>query len=352
MRHGGGGMEVSIIICTANRASVLGATLDSIATVRTPGPVELLVVDNRSTDGTRAVVEAAARRFPFPVRYLFESDQGKYGALNTGIKASRGRVIAATDDDARFEAGWLERAVEGLAEYGCGFVGGRVRPIWMAPKPDWLDDRSSMYQKVIAILDYGPDVREFGRGIAWPLGVNVAYRRDVFERVGLFEKRLGRKLGTLRNQAQREWHLRARAAGVRGMYVPGMVVHHLIPPERLKKAYFRRWLYWNGISRAILYRDGGYDIEEPDLEHPPKARAPQFLGVPHPLLWKAARSLRSLVWHGLNGHADETLQHELWLCSFAGVARQRWADRRRPVADEPPTRVEPARRPAGMYLTL
>ena len=60
-----------------------------------------------------------------------------------------------------------------------------------------------MNRSVIALLDHGPQVREFGRGISWPLGVNVAYRREVFDRVGLFDNRLGRKAGTLRNQAQR-----------------------------------------------------------------------------------------------------------------------------------------------------
>ncbi len=328
-------MNVSIIICTANRASDLRATLRSLAGVRTHGRVELLVVDNKSVDETRRVVDEAAGSLSFPVRYVFEAEAGKYAALNAGIRVSRGGVIAATDDDARFEVDWLERAVEGLARYDCGFVGGPVRPVWGGEKPAWLDERSSMHAKVIAVLDHGDRVREFGRGIGWPLGVNVAYRRDVFERVGLFDNCLGRKWGTLRNQAQREWHLRARAAGVRGIYLPEMVVHHLVPRTRLNRRYFWRWLYWNGISRAILYRQGGFDIEEPDLENPPHAGPRQFGGVPRPLLWKAARATRSLAWHTLTGNAREALRHELWLCFFAGVVRQRWSDRGLPVAKRP-----------------
>jgi len=331
-------MDVSIVICTTNRASDLRTTLASLATVRTPGDVELLVIDNGSVDETRRVVNEAAESFPFPVRYLFESEEGKYAALNAGIRAARGSVIAATDDDARFEADWLEQAVEGLARYECGFVGGPVRPVWGAEKPAWLNERSPTHMKVIAILDHGVEMREFGCGIGWPLGVNVAYRRDVFERVGLFDNRLGRKWGTLRNQAQREWHLRARAAGVRGAYLPEMIVHHLVPRDRLNRGYFRRWLYWNGISRAILHRQGGFDIEEPDLENPPSAGAPEFGGVPRPLLWKAARSTRSLVWHTIRGNRREALRHELWLAFFAGVVRQRWADRNlpNPAAARPP----------------
>ncbi len=325
-------MNVSIIICTANRAEVLRETICSLARVRRPGTVELLVVDNRSSDHTREVVEEAARHHPYPVRYLYEAEEGKYAALNAGIKVTRGRIIAATDDDARFDEEWLERAVDGINRYGCEFVGGRVLPVWGGPKPEWLAEQNSLHTKVIALLDHGERVREFGRGISWPLGVNVAYRREVFERVGLFDNRLGRKSGTLRNQAQREWHLRARAAGARGFYIPRMLVHHLVGPERLSKRYFRRWLYWHGISRAMLFLNGGFDMEEPELEPPPHAGGRQMFGVPVHLLGKAGRSSRSFLWHTLRRDVGTAFEHELWLCFFAGVVRQRWADRKLPVA--------------------
>lgn len=325
-------MDISIIICTANRARDLRATLASLATVTCPGQVELLVVDNCSTDDTRQVVEDAARHCPFPVRYLFEAESGKYAALNSGIKASTGRIIAATDDDARFEADWLERASDGLSRYGCEFVGGRVRPVWGGDKPAWLAENNGLYAKVIALLDHGDRVREFGRGISWPLGVNVAYRREVFDRVGLFDNRLGRKTGTLRNQAQREWHLRARAAGARGFYLPDMVVHHLVMRERLEKQYFRRWLYWHGISRAMLFLQRGFDMEEPELVRPPHAGERQIGGVPVHLVRKAWRSARSLVWHTIRGNDAVAFEYELWLCFFAGLVRQRWADRDLPIA--------------------
>jgi len=334
-RRFGGFMDISIIICTANRAADLRDTLASLAQVRRPGQIELLVVDNCSTDRTREVVDEAARLCAFPIRYLFEGEPGKYAALNTGIRASTGRIIAATDDDARFEVDWLERAVDGLSRYGCEFVGGRVRPVWGGSKPAWLAENNGLHTKVIALLDHGDRVREFGRGISWPLGVNVAYRRDVFDRVGLFDNRLGRKAGTLRNQAQREWHLRARACGARGFYVPEMVVHHLVARERLEKQYFRRWLYWHGLSRAMLFQQRGFDMEEPELEHPPHAGETQLGGVPVHLIRKAFRTIRSLVWHTLKRDTAVAFEYELWLCFFAGIVRQRWADRHLPVAAGP-----------------
>jgi glucosyl-dolichyl phosphate glucuronosyltransferase len=330
-------MNVSVIIATANRAADLRGTLNNLARIHRPGTVELIVVDNQSTDDTRQVVEHAATWYPFPVQYLFEQEAGKYAALNAGIRAARGAVIAATDDDARFEPDWLERAFDGLRSHDCAFVGGRVRPIWGAAKPFWLDEHSGLHAKVIAVLDHGPEVREFGRGISWPLGVNVAYRRDVFDRVGLFDTRLGRKTGTLRNQAQREWHLRARAAGVRGFYLPEMIVHHLVAADRLEKRYFRRWLYWHGISRALLFKNGGFDMEEPELEPPPHAGERRIAGVPIHLFGKAGRCAGALAWNAARGRVATAFDYDLWLCFFAGIVRQRWVDRHIPVAPGPAT---------------
>jgi glycosyltransferase involved in cell wall biosynthesis len=330
-------INASVIIATANRAADLRDTLENLARIHRPGTVELIIVDNCSTDDTRQVVDHAAACCPFPVRYLFEQEAGKYAALNAGIKVARGAVIAATDDDARFEPDWLERAVDGLRDHECEFVGGRVLPIWGGPKPLWLSERSGLHAKVIAILDHGPAVREFGRGISWPLGVNVAYRREAFDRVGLFDSRLGRKTGTLRNQAQREWHLRGRAFGARGFYLPDMVVHHLVAAARLEKRYFRRWLYWHGISRALLFKHGGFDMEEPEIEPPPHADERCIAGVPIHLLAKASRSAGALAWHALHGRVDTAFEYELWLRFFAGIVRQRWADRRQPVTAGPST---------------
>lgn len=326
------GFDTSIIIVTANRADELRRTLTSLAGVRPAGLTELLIVDNNSSDHTRRVVDEMREILPFDVRYLFVGEPGKYGALNLAIEAARGEMIAATDDDARFEPDWLEQAAAGLARFQCDFVGGRVYPAWRGARPAWLPEGNGLHDKVIALLDHGDQPREFGIGISWPLGVNVAYRRDAFDRVGQFDTSLGRTAGTLRNQAQREWHLRARAEGLTGMYLPEMVVHHIVTADRLTKRYFRRWYYWHGISRAILFRQGGFDIEEPDAPVPPNPAHPQLLGVPTYLLRKAAVAARGFAWHTLRRDAIASFERELSLWFVAGVIRQRVADRRLPTA--------------------
>ena len=321
-------MEFSIIIPTYNRADELRETIRSIAKLTVNGDWELLVVDNNSPDQTRATVEAEMASFPATLHYLFEPEQGRYAALNTGIRAAKGKIIATTDEDARVEPDWLTRAAAGLEALGCDYVGGKVLPIWRGTRPAWLPYRPGPHWAVLALQDHGERSREFGvDGLPWPLGINTATRREAFDRTDLFDNRLGRKAGTLRNQAQREWHLRARAAGLRGFYVPDMVVHHVVEAERMKKQYFRRWYFWHGISRAILFAKLGVDMDSPDRSQLDFSKVPQIAGVPRYMYRTLASHLFDLVRARFKGDAVSAFQHELWLCFFAGIVKQRWADR-------------------------
>jgi glycosyltransferase involved in cell wall biosynthesis len=321
-------MEFSIIIPTYNRADELRETIRSIAKLEVDGDWELLVIDNKSTDHTRAVIDEEEASFPAPLRYLYEPEQGRYAAINTGIRAASGQIIATTDDDARVEPDWLTRAREGLEALGCDYVGGKVLPIWKGTPPAWLPHRPGPHWSVLALQDHGAKPREFGvNGLPWPLGINTATRREAFERTDLFDNRLGRKAGTLRNQAQREWHLRARAAGLRGFYVPGMVVHHVVEAERLQKQYFRRWYYWHGISRAILFAKLGVDMDAPDSSHYDFSKAHLIAGVPRYMYRTLLTHVKDMVLAWLERDPVAAFEHELWLCFFAGVAKQRWAER-------------------------
>ena len=319
-------MKYSIVIATYNRAADLEQTLASLAGLRPDGPWEVIVVDNNSPDRTRAVVEAAAATFPVPLRYVFERQQGRSPALNAGIRAATGEIIATTDDDVRVPADWLDRAADGMARMNADYVGGRVLPIWGGPRPPWLSETGGRQWAVIALLDYGPEPIEFGTRV--PLGVNMAFRRDAFDRAGLLDPDTGRKAGTLLGQEVREWCIRARKAGVRGFYIPEMALQHIIPADRLTKRYFRRWFYWRGISRARLYERSGLDMEAPEQTSMDFAKVPHLLGTPRYLFRKAARAASSWLRATLRRDRRTAFEHELWLCFFAGIAGQRWRDAR------------------------
>jgi len=318
-------MRFSIVIATYNRAALLKDTLESLSHLQPGAAWEVVVVDNNSPDDTRGVVEAAAASYPAPLRYAFEKEQGRSAALNHGFRIARGEIVVTTDDDVRVAPDWLNTIERGLETSKCDYVGGRVLPMWESEPPHWIPRTNGRLWAVIALLDYGPEPIVFGRRV--PLGVNMAMRREAIERAGGFDTRIGRKAGTLLGQEVREWCLRAHAAGLAGCYLPDMVVQHLIPTDRLNKRYFRRWFYWRGISRALLYAQTGKDMESPEDSQLDFSRVKHVAGVPRYLFRSAVVAVRDAASAALRGDAVEAFERELWLWMFAGIVKQRWKDR-------------------------
>lgn len=320
-------MKFSVIIATYNRADELVKTIESLKNLESTGPWEAIIVDNNSSDNTREVVLQAAESFPVPLRYLMEKEQGRSAALNAGIRAAQGEILAVTDDDVRVDPHWLINAERALQTLQCDYLGGKALPIWSGKLPDWMPNRGGKHWGVIALLDYGPEPKEFGEQNV-PLGVNMVFRRDCFARAGLWDNSVGRKAGTLLGQEVREWSQRARAAGLRGFYSPDLIVHHVIPNDRLTKKYFRKWFYWHGISRAILYRNNRLDMESPESRALDFSKVPHIAGVPRYLFRTCITKFFS-IWTALvRRDAISRFEDELWIWFFAGIVRQRWKDRR------------------------
>ncbi len=319
----------TVVIATYNRANDLRDTMNSLAAVRTSYGWETIVVDNNSSDNTAFVVAEAGRRFPVALRYLFEPEQGKAAALNTAIRAATGDILVFTDDDVRVPSDWLDRTHAGFERFGCDYVGGKALPLWCTPRPAWIPDRSSQHWGVLALLDYGPEPLEFGGRV--PLGVNLAVRRAAFSQHNLWwDNAFDRKGGSLRGQGQREWCIRARDAGLRGFYVPDMIIYHTVQRDRLQKRYFRRWMYWKGISRAVMYAQTGRDMEVPERTELNFSKVPHIAGVPRYMYRHLVRSLLEMMrWSLLRRDSIAAFEHEMWLWFFAGVVRQRWIDRSR-----------------------
>ena len=112
-------MRFSIIVPTFNRAGDLRLSLQSLAGLVTTATWEVIVVDNNSTDDTRLAVIEAQPDFPVELRYIFEREQGRSAAMNTGIAAARGDIILTTDDDVHVEPDWMEKSGEALDTIDC-----------------------------------------------------------------------------------------------------------------------------------------------------------------------------------------------------------------------------------------
>ena len=328
-------VTATVLIATYNRATLLDRTLGSLRRLRLGAGRrwELIVVDNNSSDATRGVVERHARDFVVPLRYLHETQQGRSSALNTGIAAARGTVIAMTDDDVIVDEGWLEAACDALLEPASPdivYAGGPVRPLWEAAPPAWLDLRRGDLWGTIAIQDHGGDAFVYEEKKKVPLGANMATTRALFARIGHFRVDLGRTSGArVLGQEVPELLARARAAGCRGAYVPAMRVDHHVPAARLTRRYFRRWWFGKGVSRARL--EESRPVTELGLD---LRRTPHVLGVPRYMYRGALQDVAAWLRATVTRRAADAFRHEMMLVYVAGYLLTRVAGtlRRQPVA--------------------
>ena len=278
-------MTLDVIIPTYNRAQLLRRTVESL--LRCPLPaglhVSLIVVDNNSTDDTCSAIAEMQQTASLPIRYVRETVQGSSHSRNAGIASGRGDLIGFVDDDEQVDEGWFSTIARELQDLSVHYIGGPCLPIWEAPAPNWLPPG---YHSVIGAIP--PKARcRYDEGHPGILnGGNAVVRREVFAKIGTYSTRLGRDAKRLLSEEDAEFFNRLLRAGISGMYVPELIIHHYVPRERLTRRYHRRWAYWRAVSQGILAREG----REP-VTH--------VLGIPRHRIGRAIRALVSLPRHRL-----------------------------------------------------
>lgn len=242
-------MNITVILCTYNRCESLATALESIAASQLPDAVswEVVVVDNNSKDKTRNVVENLGQRYPGRFRYSFEPQQGKSHALNTGIREASGEILVFMDDDVVVDAKWLQNLTAVFLNADWAGAGGRVLPERTFTPPVWLSLKGKYALAPLAIFDLGPQPSEL---VEAPFGTNMAFRKEVFEKLGGFRTDLGPRPGSEARGEDTEFGDRALGAGQRLWYEPSAIVYHSLPAHRLKKEYFLAW--WHDKAQADI----------------------------------------------------------------------------------------------------
>jgi glucosyl-dolichyl phosphate glucuronosyltransferase len=318
---------VSILICTYNRASLLRETLAAVQELARPSDcgVELVIVDNNSTDDTALAVSEATRISAFRIVYLQEKQQGKSFALNRGLQHAHGEVIALTDDDVLPARDWLTRIVEIFRTRQVTFVFGKVLPRWgQMPPPELLTIRAQDIWGPLAIVDYGDQSAEYRAeniGQRLPIGANLALARSAIVAVGGWRTDLGKVNNTLISGEDHEIFMRLRRHGLyAGFYDPAIVVRHYVPAGRLTRRYFRRWFLWHGRTHALMLDELFSDLD--------MSRVQKIGGVPRFLYRQALQQCWRYV-ASLPADPLETLVQELRVLQYCGLVFECWRAARR-----------------------
>ncbi|WP_288488197.1 glycosyltransferase family A protein [uncultured Alistipes sp.] len=250
-------IRLSLIIPTHNRSERLIAALESVMRQDLPAADwECVVVSNNSTDDTVARFGDFAARYPgLNLRLVTEDGPGVSYARNRGIAETSAPLLVFIDDDERINPGFLRAYADFFDAHPDAVVaGGRIIAEYVTGRPAWLSKYTEM--PIANPMDFGDAVRPFPAGRV-PGGGNMAFRRSAALRYGGFDPSLGRVGRMLIGGEENDFFERLMRGGETCWYVPGAVMWHIIPPEKLTESYFRRLCYNVGVSqrlRAGMYR--------------------------------------------------------------------------------------------------
>ena len=216
---------VSVIIPVYNDASRIRLALNALLNQTYPNDAyEIIVVDNKSNDGTPQVVEEFQQRLPKKVRLAFENEtQSSYAARNRGIEVARGEILAFTDADCIPQPTWLNAGVRALDKELAGSGGGQIALTIHSDRPNIYEyfDLSTINLKQ----------ERYIRLASFSATANFFVRKRLFERHGLF-------LSELKSGGDVEFGKRISKAGEKMIYIPDAVVQH--PARKTFKALYKK----------------------------------------------------------------------------------------------------------------
>lgn len=225
-------MLVSICVCTFNRADILAYCLRSLSQLQDPRPghdLEVIVIDNNSSDGTSELVRRLAADYPFQLRYIFEKVQGLSAARNRAVKEARGDYLAFLDDECTMDSNWLAVAIAAIEEFRPAFIGGPyVGAFLPQDRPKWFK------------IEYGNAYfldEPYDRGFQSKFrasGGNMLVRRDVFHNLR-FDPTLGMKGNSVRlgEEVDLQDRFLSSHQAEAVFYEPGLVLRHFILPQKM-----------------------------------------------------------------------------------------------------------------------
>lgn len=309
---------LTLVIPTFNRAALLAEALKSVARsdVAVPSSIEVIVVDNNSSDSTRETVAGVvADGFPFALRYVFEAKQGLSYARNCGLKEGHGRLISFMDDDQRLDKRFFANIEHEMRATDADCIGGPVFYHNADDLPDWLPE----LLEHVGQFDGGPEVKLLEPGDRMLIGGNMTFRRAILQSIGGYNVSLGRRGNSLLASEEVELQERLLEAGKRIVYTPNLVQYHYLRPERLTRGYWRRHKLDKGRT---VYRQDRIAEEWPEDA--------LLLGAPR-WFWRLllAKDIPKYA-RALFNRSEESFSHQLDICFRLGQiyeARQMNRDR-------------------------
>jgi GT2 family glycosyltransferase len=292
-------MEFSIIIPTVGRCDSLRRLLGSISAHFPHSAIEheVLVVNNAPDADLANRIDEIVGEFQTDgsgsLRVIRVATPGKCKAVNVAIKQGGGRILAFFDDDVEVTPGWLNVTAEFFRANSFDAMQGPILvPVEMQSNDEFR--RAQNRYRTIHFVQYPPNVSE----IKTLTGANMAIRREVFERVGWFDERLGPGQSGMSEDV--EFARRILASGGKIGYRHDAGVYHEVDWSRLSEQYFRLRHEQQGRSRLLFKRQSLFSI-----------------------LANLMRTMVSFGWYSLKGHERKKYRAKGRIFHYRAMLREK-----------------------------
>jgi glycosyltransferase involved in cell wall biosynthesis len=242
----GSSKEVSVVISTytAERINYVLECIRSLQKQTLP-PKEIIL----ALDPDEKLVEFYKLNVPDNVKIVVSEGYGLSYARNAGVKSAEGEIIAFIDDDAVADDRWLETLVRNYNDPNVMGVGGLIKPVWRSSRPLWFPEELDW---VIGCSYKG--LPECKAAVRNPIGCNMSFRREVFEKVGYFRPNMGRLGKSLLGGEEPELSIRIlkKIPNAKILYDPLAIVYHIVTKDRLNLKYLITRSLNEGFSKAMI----------------------------------------------------------------------------------------------------
>jgi glucosyl-dolichyl phosphate glucuronosyltransferase len=279
-------LKISVIISTYSPER-LDSVLECISSLnqQTMQPDEIILV----LDPDDKLVKFYASHINPPVKVIVSEEKGLSNARNAGINGASGDIVAFIDDDAIADKNWLSNLTKNYVQPNFLGAGGLIEPVWEIGRPAWFPEELDW---LVGCTYKGlPVQKSYVRN---PIGCNMSFRKNVFQKVGYFKTHIGRTGGTLVGSEEAEFSARLlnQIPEAKIIFDPSAVVYHKVPRRRASFSYSMKRSFYEGVSKKLMQN---VSANSPDLLSVEKNYATYILEVAIPLRLKRIHRAENIM---------------------------------------------------------